>query len=114
MSGFTQIDSGRDLMKYLEDRGLYIEHAYAVGSWQNCIFLTDRTSFNWKAKNRQVRINCKGDVKDVIEAKSGLSAIDNHSNDKTREWSFLLDGEQDLDKIIELIKPMLDENNRPG
>ena len=101
------IASGRELVKYLEDRGLRIEHTNAIDTPQNCIYLSNRTSFNWKSKNRIVRLNCKEEVNDTIERNTDLRAVSNGVGDTIRSWSFIIDNLNDLNKAIAAIMPMI-------
>ena len=101
------IASGRELAEYLENMGLRIEHTNAIDTSQNCIYLANRTSLNWKSKDRIVRLNCKDDVKDVIERTTELRAIPNGVGDKIRSWSFIIGNLDDMNSAIKAIQLMI-------
>ena len=54
----------------------------------NCIYLPDKTSFNWKGNNTEVRINCKEDAKRIIETNTDFKMFGNRKADSTRDVAF--------------------------
>lgn len=99
------IDSGVSLKTYLEKCGLYISNVSGIESNQNCMFLPDKTSFNWKSRSG-VRVNCKNKAKTVVEQITGLIFEENYTSDITREFSLVIDNEDDLMSVIEALKTM--------
>lgn len=98
------IDNGVGLKTFLEASGLLVEKYSGINGSQNCIFLPDLTSFNWKGQDHYVRINCKENAKNVIEAKTGLSHIDNGPGDPTRPFSFIIEVFPDLIDAVYALK----------
>lgn len=98
------IDNGVGLKAFLEASGLLVEKYSGINGSQNCIFLPDLTSFNWKGRDRIVRINCKENAKNVIESKSGLTHFDNGPGDPPRPFSFIVESFSDLIDAIYALK----------
>ncbi len=98
------VDNGEGLKIFLEASGLIVEKTSGLSGSQNCIFLPDLTSFNWKGRDRIVRINCKENAMHVIESKSHLSHFDNGPGDPTRPYSFKVDSFPDLIDAVYLLK----------
>lgn len=98
------INSGETLLAYLKHNRLNIEKVSGITGSDNCIYLPDLTSFNWKSRNGQVRVNCKENVKNIIEQRTGLKLIKNGKGDSTREHSLLIDNPNDLVRVIEALK----------
>lgn len=101
-----KIDSGASLLEYLSRKGLRIDHFSGIEGSQNYIILPDKTSFNWKSRQRIVRVNCKENAKDVIEARTNYQLIENGKGDPTRRYSLLIDVDNlaELDAVIEALK----------
>ena len=70
-------------------------------SAQNCIYLPDRTSFNWKSRDGVVRVNCQKQARDAIESGTDLRMMPNGAGDPTRPYSLLLGNQRELDAVIE-------------
>ena len=104
-------DSGRGLLQFLEDSGLKIDHTTGIDGSDNVIYLPDKTTFNWKGRNEQVRINCKEHAKNVIEADTGFAHIDNGAGDPTRPYSFIFSELRDLIKAVEALKTINQDCN---
>lgn len=102
------IDSGKTLKDYLEKMGLYISNVSGIEGSQNCIYLPDKTSFNWKSRTG-VRVNCKNEAKILIEQNTRFNVVDNYSSDSTREFSIVIDNEEDLEAVVEALK-LIDGN----
>lgn len=100
----VEINSGASLLSYLQGKGLYIDHVSGIQGSQNCIFLPDKTSFNWKSRPKAVRVNCKLEAKNVIKFRTGLDSFSNSAGDPTRPYSLMLDNQKDLDAVIEALK----------
>ncbi len=98
------IDSGEGLRTFLEASGLNIVGASAIEGSENVIKLPDLTTFNWKSRDRIVRVNCKERAMNVIEAKTGLKHIDNGAGDPTRPYSFIIETFSDLIDTIYSLK----------
>lgn len=98
------INSGDTLLRYLNYHKINIVKCTALESANNCIYLPDKTSFNWKARNGEVRINCKEETKNIIEQKSELHMIKNGVGDSVRDYSILLDDVKDLEIVIKILK----------
>ena len=98
------ISSGRTLYAFLCGTGLLISKVTAIDSSENCIYLPDKTSFNWKAANGCIRVNCKEDAKSLIEQYTGKKMFDNGAGDKTRHFSLLIDSEDDLLNVVKALK----------
>ena len=104
-------DSGRGLLQFLEDWGLKIDHTTGIDGSDNVIYLPDKTTFNWKGRNEQVRINCKEHAKNVIEADTGFAHIDNGAGDPTRPYSFIFSECRDLIKAVKALKTINEDYN---
>jgi hypothetical protein len=107
------IGSGASLLKYLVMKNLNIVKWSGLYGDQNCIYLPDHTSFNWKSEEGIVRVNCNEEAKDVIESTIGLAMGPNGKGDPTRPFSLLLDNQKDLDAVIEALET-IDGNKAPG
>lgn len=59
------INCGEALLIYLKKKKMNIVNESGIPGPNNCIYLPDKTAFNWKGKNAEVRINCKEDAKDI-------------------------------------------------
>ncbi len=106
-----EINSGESLMIYLKELGLSIVNWSGIPGPQNCIYLPDYTSFNWKKRDGIVRVNCKEQAKQVIETYTGKTMEHNGSGDTTREYSLLIDNETDLIDVITALK-QIDGNSK--
>ncbi len=106
MRGFNEykIDLGSGLKTFLKYSGIKIESVTALEGPDNIIKLPDLTTFNWKARDGVVRVNCKEPAKSVIEQKTNLSHIDNGSGDPTRPYSFIIERFSDLIDVIYALK----------
>lgn len=98
------IISSRTLYAFLCGAGLLISKVTAIDSSDNCIYLPDKTSFNWKEANRCVRVNCKEEAKVLIEQYTGQKMFDNGPGDRTRPFSLLIESEEVLVKVIKALK----------
>lgn len=98
------INSGKSLLDYLQASGLHIIGTSGIEGSQNVIRLQDKSTFNWKSRNGEVRVNFKGYAKEVIERNTHFKAIDNGVGDPTRDFSLLVNNEQDLCEIIAALK----------
>lgn len=101
---WSAVCSAQDLLAYLTEKGLVIDHTSGMDGRQNCIYLPDKTSFNWKAAKSQVRINCRTAAKLVIEQKTPFTMMCNGKGDTVRDYSLLLDNQADLDAVIDALK----------
>lgn len=70
----------------------------------NILYLPDSNTLNWKSAKKQVRINCKVDVKGTIEANTKLKSIENGSDAKTRPYSFLISDFSNLIDAVDALK----------
>lgn len=104
-------DSGRGLLQFLQDSGLNVDHTTGIDGSDNVIYLTDKTTFNWKGRNEQVRINCKEHAMNVIEMNTDLRHIDNGKGDPTRPYSFIFSDLRDLIKAVDALKT-IDEDRK--
>lgn len=95
------IGSGVSLLKYLVMRDLNVVSWSGLYSAQNCIYLPDRTSFNWKSRDGVVRVNCQKQARDAIESGTDLHMMSNGAGDPTRPYSLLLGNQRELDAVIE-------------
>ncbi len=95
------IGSGVSLLKYLVMRDLNVVSWSGLYSAQNCIYLPDRTSFNWKSRDGVVRVNCQKQARDAIESGTDLRMMPNGAGDPTRPYSLLLGNQRELDAVIE-------------
>lgn len=98
------IDSGVSLLKYLTMRDLNVVSWSGLYSAQNCIFLPDQTSFNWKSRDGVVRVNCQKQARDAIESGTDLRMMPNGAGDPTRPYSLLLGNQRELDAVIEALR----------
>ncbi len=96
--------SGEGLKEFLEDSGLVITGVSALEGSDNVIKLSDLTTFNWKSRDGIVRVNCKENAMNVIEAKSHLNHIENGPGDPVREYSFIVEQFSDLIDVIYALK----------
>lgn len=103
------INSGESLLIYLKMKKMCIDNVSRITGARNCIFLPDKTSFNWKNRNGEVRVNCKEQAKSIIEAQTGFKMIKNGDGDSVRGYSLLIDNQCELDKVLEALS--LIENN---
>ena len=106
MSIFSEfnIDSGVGLKRFIESSGLIVEHTYQLDKNSNCIFLPDKSSFNWKDSLEKIRFNCKEEAKDLIEKNTELLSFDNSKSDKTRPYSFWIENLSELIDVISILK----------
>ena len=95
--------SGGGLKTFLDACGL-VTQGTALETSQNVIKLQNLTTFNWKSRNRQIRVNCKESVMLSIEKGTKLRHILNGKGDPTREYSFLIDDFSDLIDVIYVLK----------
>ncbi len=100
----NNLDSGSKIKDFLERKGFLIKGYNALESSQNYIILPDTTSFNWKKKNSQIRVNCKKEAMNIIEYNTKLKHIDNGVGDPTREYSFLLDNYADFITVLKALE----------
>ncbi len=98
------LDSGTGIMNNLEKEGLVIEGCYRPDSSDNYIRLNDRTTFNWKNNEGQIRVNCKKQAMEIIEKNTGLKHIDNGAGDPARPYSFLLNKYSEYKKVVNTLK----------
>ena len=98
------IDSGVSLLKYLTMRDLNVVSWSGLYSAQNCIFLPDQTSFNWKSRDGVVRVNCQKQARDAIESGTDLRMMPNGAGDPKRPYSLLLGNQRELDAVIEALR----------
>lgn len=98
------INCGESLLIYLKTKKMNIDSVSGIPGPNNCIYLPDKTSFNWKSQSGEVRVNCKQDVKTIIETQTGLKMIRNGVGDSTREYSLLVANQYDLDKVLEALR----------
>lgn len=103
------INSGESLLIYLKEKKMCIGNVSGIAGSSNCIFLPDKTSFNWKSRNGEVRVNCKEHAKSIIEAETGLKMLKNGDGDSVRDYSLLINNQYELDKVLEALS--LIENN---
>lgn len=101
---WSTVRSAQDLLAHLKRKGLVIEKTSGMEGADNCIYLPDKTSFNWKSRKGQVRVNCKTNAKLVIEQKTSFIMIANGVGDTIRPYSLLLESEVDLDAVIEALR----------
>ncbi|MCR4650623.1 MAG: hypothetical protein K5662_02595 [Lachnospiraceae bacterium] len=102
------IDSGIGLKRFLEDAGLQIERVSGIEGSQNVIHIKGFTTFNWKSREKLVRINCKEPTKNLIESKTDLKHFDNGKGDfKTHPFSFFVDTLSDLVDVVYILKKYL-------
>jgi len=97
------LDSGNGLYNFL-DKLLNVKDVSGIESSQNVIHLPEYTTANWKAEKGQVRINCKLNIKEIIEKGTGLEAIANGPGDKTRPYSFLLNNMAELVDVVATLR----------
>lgn len=97
------INSGRTLKAFLEQNGLYIDNESGIDGGQNCLYLRDKTSFNWKSRSG-VRVNCKNAARMVVEQKTNLTADKNGAGDSIRDFSYIIDNEADLLSVIAALR----------
>lgn len=98
------IQSGEELYAFLIDAGVCVSSTTALEGSENVIKLPDLTTFNWKKRDNIIRVNCKTEAMNVIEAKTGLKHFDNGSGDPTRPYSFLVESFSDLIDVIYALK----------
>ena len=98
------INNAKDLYNYLVESGLEEISATSLNPGDNVIKLPNYITFNWKPQNKQVRVNCKLDEMDWIEAMTGYRHIDNGKGDPTHPYSFLLNSFTELSDVIDAIK----------
>ena len=106
------IDSGVSLLKYLAMRDLNVVSWSGLYSAQNCIFLPDRTSFNWKSRDGVVRVNCQKQARDAIESGTDLHMMPNGAGDPKRPYSLLLGNQRELDAVIEALRAVKENKAR--
>ena len=97
------VDSGRGIQEYLRKCG-FDAMATSPDTSQNVIRIPCMVSFNWKARAKQIRLNCKKEAMIVIEQKTKLRHIDNGVGDSTHEFSFLLETFEDFSNAVEALK----------
>lgn len=98
------IDSGVGLKEFLERSGIRIAGCSGVEGAQNIIELPDLTCFNWKVRDRIVRVNCKENAMYIVEQKTNLKHVDNGVGDSTRPYSFLISSFSDLIDVVYALK----------
>lgn len=98
------INCGEALLIYLKTKKVKIDNVNGIPGPDNCIYLSGSTTINWKSRDGKVRINCKEQVKEIIESKTQLTMFKNGVGDPAREYSLLVDNQADLDSVIEAIK----------
>lgn len=98
------INCGEALYIYLKENSLIIDHCSGIPGSENCIYLPDKTSFNWKTNAGIVRINCKESTKETIEYITDYKFEQNGKGDKTRPYSLLVDNEADLLNVVNALK----------
>ena len=103
-TSIMEINSGESLLIYLKESGLKIDHWSGIPGTQNCIYLPDKSSFNWKKADGIVRVNTKEHAKQMIEAHTGLEMQRNGTSDSVRDFSLLIHTEADLIKVIDALK----------
>lgn len=98
------IDSGEGLRKFIESCGLVVEHVYRIDTNNNCIYLPNISSLNWKSSYDKVRYNCQEDTKKLVEKATELKSFDNSKSDKTHPYSFWIENMADLVDVIAILK----------
>ena len=101
-----RVSSGEELYEYLTKAGLPIKTYSGLNGGNNEIILEDLTSFNWKSREKILRVNCKKAAMMAIETNTGLKHIKNGKGDRTRPYSFLLENMDDVDAVITVLKKM--------
>lgn len=106
MSEFSKynIDSAEGIRDYLTDRGITIEGVSALDSSQNVIRLKNYTTLNWKGRNNQIRLNCKQEIKTVVEQNTGFEFMENGVGDPTRPYSLLMNTPSEFFEVVEVLK----------
>lgn len=98
------INNGESLLRYLKQQKINVISYSALDGSQNCIYLPDNTSLNWKARNGEVRINCKKELKTIIEQRNDLHMLRNGVGDSVRDYSLLLKNIEDIEKVINTLR----------
>lgn len=102
------INSGKGLYNFLEKSGILGLSPNALESSQNYIIVKPgNVSFNWKASQGLVRVNCKKYEMEWIVQKTGYKPILNGANDP-RPYSFLLNSFEKLKNVVLLVKFLQD------
>ncbi len=90
------VRSAWSLAAHISKSGLVIAGQSGMDGGDNIIRLPDKTTFNWKSRDRIVRINCKEPAMRLIESDTGLRHIPNGRGDPARPYSFIIDTYSDL------------------
>ena len=101
------VNSGYGILGYLVNEGVEIVNKYSLDTSDNYVIIPEHISFNWKAKNKQIRVNCKENAKQWIEEETTLRCELNGKGDTTREYSFLLDSFEQFSLVVEVLKQHL-------
>ncbi len=106
MSTFAtyNIDSGRMLMKFMEDCGIKNIRGTSLDSSQNVIHLKNNMTLSWKSSKQIARVNVKENDMIRIEQNTSLNHINNGDGDPTHEYSFIIDNLSDLVDLIGCLK----------
>ena len=108
MSEFVDfnIGSGVQLKHFIEACGIDVKRSSEIENSNNCIYIDNYASFNWKGRvgSEKIRFNCKEEDKDLIERNTCLKGFDNSRSDKTHPWSFLIDNMSDMIDVLYILK----------
>ncbi len=106
MEAFSRydIDNGEGLRIFIIASGLKEKGSSGLEGANNVIRIPDLTSFNWKANEDAVRINCKENAMHVIERYTSLKHFDNGDGDPPRPYSFYARTLSDLMDVIYALK----------
>jgi hypothetical protein len=98
------IDSGSKLKEFICNNDVDIEHTTQIDNSENCIYIFDGSSFNWKSRQNIVRFNCNKIRKENVEKLLDKKAIDNSGSHSKRTWSFIIESSDELLKLLSFLK----------
>ncbi len=98
------IRSPWSMLTHIQKSGLVVEKKIGMSNSDNSVRLPDKTTFNWKNRNRVVRVNCKEPTMRVIEDSTGLRHVLNGTGDPARPYSFLISTYSGFESCLTALK----------